>query len=132
MTLQRNEALKTTLAKAGQVVPIKAKLTSASYSAFFQLNLLNQSKPSCQSVQPAMLCLLEGVAQQEADLAAGVALLAFALIAFGPVKLRLDLPNAGDLLLILAMEIRAGELVSHGLGSEITQGVRNMREMHEK
>lgn len=61
---------------------------------------------------------LEGVAQQEADLAAGVALFAFALIAFGSVELRLDLPDAGDLLLLLAVEIRAGELVSHGFGPE--------------
>lgn len=68
--------------------------------------------------------LLEGVAQQEADLAAGVALFAFALIAFGPVELGLDLPDAGDLLLLLAVEIRAGELVSHGFGPERAQNSR--------
>lgn len=63
---------------------------------------------------------LEGVAQQEADLAAGVALFAFALIALGPVELRFNLSNAGYLLLLL-VEIRAGELVSHGFGPKQTQ-----------
>lgn len=62
--------------------------------------------------------LLEGVTQEEADLAAVVALFAFALVAFGSVELRLDLPNAGDLLLLLSVEIRARELVSHWLGPE--------------
>lgn len=60
--------------------------------------------------------LLEGVAQEEADLAAVVPLFAFALVALGSVELRFDLPDAGHLLLLLAVEIRAGELVSHGLG----------------
>lgn len=64
--------------------------------------------------------LLEGVAQEEADLAAVVALFAFALVALGPVELRFDLPNAGYLLLLLAVEIRTGELVSHGLGPKQT------------
>lgn len=59
---------------------------------------------------------LEGVAQQEADLATVVALLAVALVAFGPVELRLDLPDAGHLLLLLRVEVRAGQLVSHGFG----------------
>lgn len=63
---------------------------------------------------------LEGVAQQEADLAAGVALLALALIALGSVELRFDLSNAGYLLLLL-VEIRAGELVSHGFGPKQMQ-----------
>lgn len=63
---------------------------------------------------------LEGVAQQEADLAAGVALFALALIALGSVELRFDLSDAGYLLLLL-VEIRAGELVSHGFGPEQTQ-----------
>lgn len=66
--------------------------------------------------------LLEGVAQEEADLAAGVALLAFALVAFGPVELRLDLADAGHLLLLLGVEVGTGELVSHGLGPEQTEG----------
>lgn len=60
--------------------------------------------------------LLEGVAQEEADLAAGVALFAFALVAFGSVELRFNLPNAGYLFLLLSVEIGTGELVSHGLG----------------
>lgn len=60
--------------------------------------------------------LLEGVAQQEADLSAVVALLAVALVALGPVELRLDLPDAGHLLLLLRVEVRAGQLVSHGFG----------------
>lgn len=64
---------------------------------------------------------LEGVAQQEADLAAVVALFAFALVALGPVKLRFDLPDAGHLLLLLAVEVRTGELVSHGLGPARTR-----------
>lgn len=64
--------------------------------------------------------LLEGIAQEEADLATSVALLAFALIAFGSVKLRFDLTNAGYLLLLLSMEIRAGELVSHRFGPKQT------------
>lgn len=63
---------------------------------------------------------LEGVAQQEADLAAGVALFAFALVALGPVELRFNLSNAGYLLLLL-VEIRAGELVSHGFGPKQMQ-----------
>lgn len=66
---------------------------------------------------------LEGVAQQEADLAAGVALLAFALVALGPVELRLDLSDAGHLLLLL-VEVGAGELVSHGFGPKQTQTLR--------
>lgn len=64
--------------------------------------------------------LLEGVAQEEADLATVVALFAFALVALGPVELRFDLPNAGHLLLLLSVEIRTGELVSHGLGPKQT------------
>ncbi len=64
--------------------------------------------------------LLEGVAQEEADFAAGVALFPFALVAFGPVELRFNLPDAGYLLLLLSMEIRTGELVSHGLGPKQT------------
>lgn len=64
--------------------------------------------------------LLEGVAQEEADLAAVVTLFAFALVALGPVELRFDLPNAGYLLLLLGVEIRTGELVSHGLGPKQT------------
>lgn len=64
--------------------------------------------------------LLEGVAQEEADLAAGIALFAFALVALGSVELRFNLPNAGNLLLLFSMEIRAGELVSHGLGPKPT------------
>lgn len=59
--------------------------------------------------------LLEGVAQQEADLATVVALFAFALIPLGSVELRFNLANAGHLLLLL-VEIRAGELVGHGFG----------------
>lgn len=65
--------------------------------------------------------LLEGVAQEEADLAAVVALFAFALVALGSVELRFNLPNAGYLLLLLTVEIRAGELVSHGLGPKQTR-----------
>lgn len=59
---------------------------------------------------------LEGVAQEEADFAAGV-LFAIALVSLAqPVKFWFDLPNAGQLLtLLLTMEIRAGKLVSHGL-----------------
>lgn len=64
--------------------------------------------------------LLEGVAQEEADLAAVVARFAFTLVALRPVELRFDLPNAGYLLLLL-VEIRTGELVSHGLRPEQTQ-----------
>lgn len=60
--------------------------------------------------------LLEGVAQQEADLAAVVALFAVALVALRPVELRLDLADAGHLLLLLGVEVGAGELVSHGFG----------------
>lgn len=60
--------------------------------------------------------LLEGVAQQEADLAAVVALFAIALVALRPVELRLDLANAGHLLLLLGVEVGTGQLVSHGLG----------------
>lgn len=59
---------------------------------------------------------LEGVAQQKADLPTVVALLAVALVALGPVELRLDLSDAGHLLLFLRVEVRAGKLVSHGLG----------------
>lgn len=60
---------------------------------------------------------LEGVAQKEADFAAVVALFAIALVSLAqPVQFWFDLPNAGQLLtLLLTMEIRAGELVSHGL-----------------
>lgn len=60
---------------------------------------------------------LEGVAQKEADFAAVVALFAIALVSLAqPVKFWFDLPDAGQLLtLLLTMEIRAGELVSHGL-----------------
>ncbi len=59
---------------------------------------------------------LEGVAQEEADFAAGV-LFAIPLVSLAqPVKFWFDLPNAGQLLtLLLTMEIRAGKLVSHGL-----------------
>ena len=64
--------------------------------------------------------LLKGVAQEEADLATVVSLFAFALVALGSVELRLDLPNTGDLLLLLTVEIRTGELVSHGLGPKQT------------
>lgn len=64
--------------------------------------------------------LLEGIAQQEADLAAVVALFALALVALGSIKLWFDLPNAGYLLLLLAVKIRTGELVSHGLGPKQT------------
>lgn len=60
--------------------------------------------------------LLEGVAQQEADLAAVVSLFAVALVALRPVELRLDLADAGHLLLFLSVEVGTGELVSHGLG----------------
>lgn len=60
--------------------------------------------------------LLEGVAQQEADLAAVVALFAITQVALRPVELRLDLADAGHLLLLLGMEVGTGELVSHGLG----------------
>ncbi len=65
--------------------------------------------------------LLEGVAQEEADLAAVVARFAFTLVALGSVELRFDLSNAGYLLLLLSMEIRTGELVSHGLGPKRTR-----------
>ena len=60
---------------------------------------------------------LEGVAQEEADFAAGVALLAITLFALPQsVQLWFDLPNTGHLLtLLLAMEIWTGELMSHGL-----------------
>lgn len=70
---------------------------------------------------------LEGVAQQEADLAAGVALFALALIALGSVELRFDLSNAGYLLLLL-VEIRAGELVSHGFGPKQNEYKVKIRE----
>lgn len=59
--------------------------------------------------------LLKGVAQEEADLAAVVTLFTFTLVPLGSVELWFDLPNAGYLLLLLTVEIRTGELVSHGL-----------------
>lgn len=64
--------------------------------------------------------LLEGVAQEEADLAAVVALFTFTLVPLGSVELWFDLPNAGYLLLLFTVEIRTGELVSHGLGPKHT------------
>lgn len=63
---------------------------------------------------------LEGVSQEEADFATVVALFAVPLVSLAQaVKFWLDLPNAGQLLaLLLTVEIRAGELVSHGLWPE--------------
>lgn len=74
---------------------------------------------------------LEGVAQEEADLATGVTLFTFTLVPFGSVELWLDLPNAGYLLLLLTVEIGAGELVSHGLRPKHSEG-RGHTHLHGK
>lgn len=71
--------------------------------------------------------LLEGIAQEEADLAAVVALFALTRVALGSVELRFDLPDAGYLLLLFTVEIRTGELVSHGLGPKQTHTVCQLR-----
>lgn len=72
---------------------------------------------------------LEGVAQEEADFAAGVALFAVPLVSLAqPVEFWFDLPDAGQLLtLLLTVEIRTGELVSNGLRpGERTEGEQSL------
>lgn len=64
--------------------------------------------------------LLECVSQEEADFATVVPRFALAQVALGSVQLWFNLPDARHLLLLLAVEIRAGELVSHGLGPKQT------------
>lgn len=59
---------------------------------------------------------LKGITQEKADLAAGVAQFALTLVTLWSVELWFDLPNTGHLLFLFTMEIRTGELLSHGLG----------------